>query len=204
MARLLVLLDRQHAGKRAGDVNDRGAWGDLDHDGKQETEELEAIWTARYLLAAELRLLALGHRVIPLSDGWYRERHARANLYSAGQSAVYVAAHLNSLHGGLTAASGTYGTVFFDHRSDVGPVLAEAVREKLAAACTELAQVKALACRPSDWTSRAYGTISGVDAPALCFEPAFIDQTAHRPLFSDEGMRRIGVALAEGIHAWAS
>ena len=61
----LVFLDRQHTGK-----NNRrrslGAVGDLDGDGQKDIHEAEAIWTARYLLACEIRLRDLGHDFMPI------------------------------------------------------------------------------------------------------------------------------------------
>jgi len=168
--------------------------------------EQEAFWTARYLLAAEERLIAAGAEVIPLADGSYSERHDRVNRYAEGYSGacVYVAAHLNALLGGMSADSGDYGAVFYDYRSASGPDLALHVARALDHACPELAAVKTLECRPDDWTRNAYHTIRGVGPVSLCFEPLFIDQTAHLPLMSEEGMWRIGGALASGIMGWGS
>lgn len=198
---LTVVLDRQHVGK-PHNPRDLGAWGDLDHDGHADLDEHEGLWTAQYLFPAERRLRALGHRVIPMSDGRYSERHDRANRYGAD---VHIAAHLNSLTGGTRTGGGNYASIFYDHRSrpESGRALGRALRDALSAACPELATVKLFPAKPGDWTSRAYSTISGLQAPVgICFEPAFIDHADHRPLFTAEGMGRIGAALADGIHAW--
>lgn len=197
----LVLLDRQHAGKPTH-LADRGAWGDLDHDGRVDVEEQEAALTARYLLAAELELLRLGHSALPLADGSYAERHARANKYAQaiGGRAVYIAAHLN-------AGGGRYGSTFYDARSTAGKALSVAVAAALRSACPELgADVWARAAEPTGPWARAYSTIAGVYSGrpvGLCFEPFFLDAPPHQVLASPEGLGRVGVALARGIDAWS-
>jgi hypothetical protein len=103
----LVALDRQHVGKP-------GKPGDLGAECKLRFT-WEAYLTAEYLLEAEKELRRLGHDVIPMSDGSYRDRHERFNQYAArymGPS-CYIAAHFN-------AGGGDYGAAFFDLRSSLG------------------------------------------------------------------------------------
>ena len=190
---MLVFLDRQHVGKPSR-RSDMGAGVDLDGDGVIETWEQESTWTAKYLLAAELRLRDLGHEVIPLSDGAYNQRHDRSNRYKQhDEPAVYVAAHIN-------AGGGHYGSVFYDFRSRFGGDLAEKICERLRARCPELQQdARAIECSPDNWTKNAWYTIRGTRSIAVCFEPCFLDSPAHKGLFSGSGMDRIGWALAEGI-----
>lgn len=191
----LVFLDRQHSGKPHA-TRDRGAFGDLDGDGKHDVEESEAFLTAQYLWAAERKLIELGHAVLPISDGAYSARHARANQYAAQSAAdqfVYVAAHVN-------AGGGEYGAVFYDVRSAQGLLLANAVAERLKP-FAELPVVKVLAASATAHEA-AYGTIKGIftgRAVGICFEPCFIDTPKHRLLLTSEGLARIGEVLALGI-----
>lgn len=197
----LIFLDRQHAGKPGRRASDRGATFDADGDGQIDIWESEAMMTPKYLLAAEERLIELGHNVMCISDGWYSARHERCNMYQQGMRGpfVYVAAHLNA--GSQNRAD--YGAVFYDYRSNTGPELSMYVAVRLKNACPELdGGVKLIPADPDNWTKNAYNTIAGVAATAICFEPCFVDYDGHKPLLTDEGMRRIGTALAEGINDW--
>lgn len=192
----VVFLDRQHSGKN----NRRSALGaadDVDGDGDKDVHDAEAIWTARYLLACEIRLRELGHDVMPISDGSYWERHKRANNYQRqDETGIYIAAHLNA---GVGRGIG-YGSMFYDFRSAKGKILADAINERLRVACPELqGKVKSIEASPENWTKNAFHTIKGVRAIGICAEPAFIDSSAHKPLFSSKGMRAIGEAIADGI-----
>jgi N-acetylmuramoyl-L-alanine amidase len=198
----IVILDRQHAG-HPSKTSDLGAWGDLDHNGHGSLWEQEAVLSAQYGLATEVRLRELGHAVIPVSDGRYSDRHLRANAYAkaaTGQRCAYVALHVN-------AGGGAYGLVLSDARSKSGPALATAVAAKLRAALPELASVKTFgAGSTGDWV-HAYNTIAGVysgRAVGICFEPCFLDGPHATELLSTTGLQRIGYALADGLHAWLS
>ena len=199
MTKAVVYLDRQHSGKPGRKAGDRGAAVDLDGDGTIGIDEREAMLTARYLLACEAALLEAGHTVIPISDGWYSERHSRVNRYAGGFDCpqVYVAAHLN-------AGGGDYGAVFYDHRSRSGPGLASRIARQIRMVAPEINGVKTIAAKPDDWTRAAFGTIGGVVQPlAICFEPCFMDQPSHADLLTREGLASIGRSLAAGIIAWA-
>lgn len=190
----LVVLDRQHVGKPSHD--ELGAWGDLDLDGMPDVVEQEAIMTAKYGLAAEIRLRELGHRVVMMGDGRYEDRHRRANDYRAD---VYVALHIN-------AGRGDYGLCIYDYRSEGGRKLAELVSSQIVKECPELRRSVAAWTAPTGSSyPRAWPTIKGVyegRPVGLCFEPFFIDRAEHRPLATPEGLARVGFALAEGIHRY--
>lgn len=196
---LLVFLDRQHSGKPHS-VRDRGAWGDLDQNGRPDVEESEAFLTGQYLWHAERKLIELGHSVLPISDGRYSERHARVTQYAAASQATkfaYIAAHVN-------AGGGTYASCFCDARSQQGPLLASAILDRLRP-FPEITAIKLVAAN-QDTYANALATISGVyksRAVGICYEPAFIDAPTHRPLFTKEGLCRLGEALALGIDTWA-
>lgn len=203
---MVGLLDRQHTGKSPYST-DMGAWADLDGDSVHDLEEQEAMLTPQYLRHAELRLRLLDHVAIPMSDGSYADRHARAARYARQMPSErfgYIAAHFNS-----SEPSGDYGAIFYDYRSQGGAALAGLVATALRASCPELATVKVLAARHDDWTKDAYATIEGIWAgpgniSGVCFEPCFMNQPLHRALLLEDGLRRIGHALADGLNAWGS
>ena len=78
---MLVFIDRQHSGNPRR-INARGANRDLNNDGVITADELEAIWTGRISIELEIRLLDMGVKVIPVSDGVYSQRHERVNQYA--------------------------------------------------------------------------------------------------------------------------
>ena len=202
---MLIALDRQHVGKPGKRIDDLGAWGDLDNDGEySDVTESEAIWTGFISLAAEIELRRLGHSVYPLSHGRYSQRHKDANSANVD---LYVALHLNSLTGGTRSGqSGNYGAVFYDGRSSRGngPALADAIGAELAKLPALRSKVRIWPAKSSDWTSRAFSTIRGVRAPAICYEPAFLDYAPHQEAFfvSADSVSVLGQCLARGIHAW--
>jgi hypothetical protein len=190
----LVILDRGHVGKP--DHDDLGAWADLDFDGVSDVVEMEAILTAKYILAAEIRLRELGHRVVVMGDGRYEDRHTRAKAYKAD---VYVQCHVN-------AGKGDYGLAIYDSRSENGKKLAALLAESLVKECPELKRATAgyTAASGSPFP-RAWNTIKGVfdgRPVGICYEPFFIDRPEHQPLAHAEGLARVGRALAEGIHKY--
>ena len=197
----VIYLDRQHSGKPGRKAKDRGAGADLDGDGVIGIDEREAMLTARYLLACESALLEMGHTVIPISDGWYGDRHSRINQYAgtfaAGVPQVVIAGHLN-------AGGGDYGAVFYDHRSRSGPELAARIAKQLRMVAPEINGVKCIPAKPDDWTRNAFATIGGLMQPiGICYEPAFMDKDTHQDILTREGLSAIGRSLAAGIDAWA-
>ena len=199
---MIVFLDWQHAGKPGSRINDRGATGDLNQDGKPQINELEAYWTGKLMFDIFFSLYQLKIPTIVLSDGWYRDRAARAETYCNGEKSVYIALHYNALRGGLSDNSGTYGTVFYDFRSGTnnGPKLAALIAGNLENHLPELSRARALAARPDDWTRRAYSTISHVRTPVgICLESAFIDALQHKNLFTPDGITRTSRAVVKGL-----
>lgn len=182
-----VVLDVQHQG-RVSKPMDRGAY-------SQGFEEVEL--TRRYAGAADQELRRLGHQVFLLSDGEYRERWERADRYSAD---VYVACHVD-------AGGGDRGTVFFDHRSSRGKLLAQCIAQELGQ--TVAWPVEAKQAHPDTDGIRGnqgegpYATIFGVRAVAVCYEPGFID--SRNVLYRQFLIGRaedLGLALARGIDMW--
>jgi hypothetical protein len=195
---MIVFIDRQHAGQ-AKKIDSRGAIHDLNGDGKRTPEEMEAILTGYMAMDLEVELLGLGVKVVPISDGSYKERHARVNEYAkmfAGEKMIYLALHFN-------AGGGTYGAYFYDHRSEAGKDLAQCICKFADANLGELQSNKFIAASKEDWTKNAFYCIAGVATPvALCLEPAFIDTLAHQQLFTMGGLKRIAHAIACGIVEW--
>ena len=182
---MIIFLARQHLGKP-------NRWND---EGAANAEVTETYLTSQYIFHAENHLRMKGFDVCVLTDGWYTERHRRVNDYCANVNGkcVYIACHVN-------AGAGSYAASFYDHRSTSGSALAHAINLRLLNACPELTDAKAIPATADDWTKNAYHTISGVGKPiAVCFEPLFIDCAEHTPLTTPEGMKRVGIALAEGI-----
>lgn len=201
---MLALLDWQHTGKPdPTKVDDLGAAADIDGDGRIHDDETEAHLTGYILLAAASRMRELGHHVICVCDGWYGDRHLRANRYVRegwhGERAAYVALHLNAAD-----PAGGYGLVGYDYRSVRGAALADDIGTCLRDMADELTAVKVRSARPDDWTRGMYACIAGTSMPAICYEPAFITQPMHGPLLQTQGLRRLGLALAEGLHRWGS
>jgi hypothetical protein len=188
----LVVLDRQHTGKPSK-MDDTGAY-------SQIVQEHEAHMVAHYLLEVECTLRALGHSVVPISDGKYSERHRRANALFKEYSGpcVYLAGHLN-------AGGGSYGALFFDERSAMGEDASAFVAKELKEVLNGMA-VKCLASKRSDWTKHAFNTIAGVWSGrgcGICLEPFFLDDPEAKDLMSTDGLVEVGNAIARGIDAWA-
>ena len=193
---MIVFIDRQHAGKWSK-INDRGAGVDLDGDGKTTWEEQEATWTAYLSIMVENNLLAMGFKVIPLSDGSYSERHERVNRYYnklGPETAVYLALHLN-------AGGGNYGSYFYDYRSTQGKSLADHLCQGTSKYVPEVTNWKSVKANPNDWTKNAYYTIKGIGQPvAICCEPIFMD--THKHLISIGGFSKIALGIAVGLREW--
>lgn len=188
----MIYIDVQHIGK-PNKTRDMGASkGDA-------LEDTEAYWTSLYAFYMEMRLRELGYAVFRLSDGTYRSRHERVNLYEDtiaddGQS-VYVACHIN-------AGGGSYSAMFYDHRSSNGARLADAIAQTVQT-LPRLGTVRKIPADPNNWTRNAYHTIKGVQRPvAICAEPFFIDNELHQEYMSYDMIKLIGREMANGIHLW--
>lgn len=175
---MIVALDIQHAGK-PGAWRDRGAvW-----DGVEEVD-----LTRAYAFAAEHVLRRRGVDVVVLSDGEYSTRWSRTNMYDP---ACYIACHANA---GLGGRAGQRGEVYHWPGSSQGMPLAAEIAGRM----TRLWPTRALAAS----TDRVQNTIRGVQAPAICFEPAFLDAGDNGARWLVAHADDIGTALAEGILAW--
>ena len=190
---MIVFIDRQHAGK-PNKLDDRGASVDVDGDGKID---LEAIITARIAIQLEQFLMLQGHHVMPISDGTYKQRHARVNEYAAmypNEICIYLAMHLN-------AGGGTYGAFFHHHQSTNGAKLADHIGHCMMQNNIDISDCKTIAAHPEGWTKNAFYTIRGVGRPvALCCEPVFMDSP--RGNLDNLTVTRIADAIAAGIHAY--
>ena len=188
----MIYIDVQHIGKPNRPRDMGASKGDA-------LEDTEAYWTSLYAFYMEMRLRDLGYAVFRLSDGTYRSRHERVNLYEDtiaddGQS-VYVACHIN-------AGEGSYGAMFYDYRSSNGARLADAIAQTLQT-LPRLGTVRKIPADPNNWTRNAYHTIKGVQRPvAICAEPFFIDNELHQEYMSYDMIKLIGREMANGIHLW--
>lgn len=190
---MIVFIDRQHAGK-PNNPEDRGASVEPLSFGLG----LEAMYTGYLSLMIEEKLLENGVKVIPISDGFYPDRHKRVNEYSKrfkNEEQVYLALHLNS-------GGGDYSS-FFHMGSTDGADLASAICDKVReASLPGLVRCLPKRCSSGDWTKNAWYTIKGVGSPiAICCEPLFMD--THRDLLTMESLRSIASAIASGIISWS-
>jgi uncharacterized protein (DUF2141 family) len=199
---MIVVLDRQHAGKPG--KSDLGAGVDLDGDGTIETHEMEANLTPLYIAGAKQYLEIRSHNAAVFQNGWYSERHQRANTLATTNpitSVAYIACHLN-------AGKGDYASIFHDERSRSGKALAEHIADALRG--LELHGVKRILVKPAnpnDWTKHAWNTIRHIyngpnNISGVCFEPLFMDNEAHQPHLTPGGLHTVGQALATGCLAW--
>ncbi len=199
----LLILDRQHGGKRSPDP---GAWADVDGDGKREVWEQEVELTPRYIGPAQIRLAAAGVpslAIDPQGAGevvTYAERHrrtiARAKEWPA--PVAYGAAHLN-------AGRGDYGLIGFSARRPADRALAEAIAAELEARVPVLSR-----CKVQPWSPavRGWACIAGLDAAppnlaGVLLEPLFVDHPDHAAWIRDGGLTVVGEAIADGFLAWA-
>lgn len=207
--RLLVILDRQHAGKPGrgpGEARpeDMGA-AMRTPDGRVAHEAdlvMEYITEARAVLEAEGAQV----RVIdPLTEPprmSYGARQERAKWWarqSPGSKVAYVACHLNAGHG-------DYAILGHDPRSQDGRAVAEHVADALDLTVPVLSRIRVEALT-GKW-ARGLPCIEGIySGPAnLCgmlYEPLFVDHPSHQHYIQTGGLRDVGACLARGIIAWA-
>ena len=187
----LVIVDRPHSGK-PDRVRDLGCWSDLNGDGKADQDEQEAVISAKYALAIECELRELDRLVIPMSDGVYSARHARANSYAGDYTrCVYLTCHVN-------AGGGSYATTFYDARSATGPDLAKRIASALS--FPTLANSHARACSGAK-NARAYSCVKGLTRPiGIVLEPFFLDGPHAGIHASTSGLQRIGQSVASAVH----
>tara|TARA_R110002020_G_scaffold95554_5_gene229199 strand:+ start:6345 stop:6920 length:576 start_codon:yes stop_codon:yes gene_type:complete len=187
----MIYIDIQHIGK-PNKPKDMGA------SIGSSPPETEAYWTSLYAFAMEMKLRANGYEVMRLCDGKYSQRHKRVNSYEddypQAKPSVYVSCHIN-------AGAGSYGAMFYDHRSSSGKHLAAAIADKMD--LPHISTVKTIAAKPDDWTRNAYSTFKNVRRPvSICAEPFFIDNPAQQLYMDIDKIFLVGEAIADGIIKW--
>lgn len=188
MSKLFVVLDRGHGQKGRSARFDPGAVHDT---------LVEVNLTHAYIAAAKLALEAAGHVVVVLVTGTYDQRHAVAiRLAAEHTEALYIQCHVN-------AGGGEYALVEYDRRSSAGRRAASSIARALG----ELAGVTVGQIRPLDSDDRGWTCIDDIwAAPTMCgvlIEPGFIDSPEHAHLWTADGLRLVGAAIADGIEAYA-
>lgn len=189
--RSVVVLDRGHGDRGTRPFDPGATSGAL-----RETDLADA-----YLATAAEVLRAHGHEVVLLGVGPYVARHRRAVELAQGTRApvAYIQAHVN-------AGRGAYGLVEFDARSRGGSRLAD----HLAAALRPLPGLTKAVTRGLGAKDRGFVCVSGIYAgpanlSAALYEPGFVDYGPHAELlWTPQGLRRIGEALAAGVEAWGA
>ena len=197
----LLILDRQHAGKRHHPT-DMGAQADIDQDGQVEAWEREADLTPVYGVACADLVRARGVEcqiIDPAGAGRradYSERHAQAREIASHRRGpiAYAAMHLN-------AGGGSYGLVGYDPRSQSGRQLAEAIGAGLES-IPVLSGVHVVALE-RQW-SRGIGTIRGIysgptNICGVLLEPLFLDCPEHQAYIVDGGLAAVGQAIGRGV-----
>jgi N-acetylmuramoyl-L-alanine amidase len=175
-----IVLDVQHAGKPDA-PRDRGA----------PLGTRSEVWATRRLgLAMEEMFDALGHEVLVLRDGAYRDRHARCDALAPD---LYIALHFDA---GI-AARGDRGAVFFWPGSARGQAFAERVATASAGVCPW--PIKPTPATAPTW-DRVRACVGGVKAPAILLELGFVDGAQGRTWLQDEAnLRALGQAVARAV-----
>lgn len=182
---MIVILDRGHGQKPDG--FDPGVC----YGGLREVDLSSA-----YITHAAGLLTAAGHTVHLLDTGSYNDRHRKALQLVGASRGIYIQCHVN-------AGRGTYGLVMHDRRSKDGARAAST----LGAALKALPGISRPEAWPIDAKTRGFSCIDGIwAAPKMCgvvYEPGFIDSPEHAGLWTSEGLRAVGEALAAGVGAFA-
>ena len=187
----IVILNRGHGNKGSHSQFDPGAtFGEL--------REVDLV--AGYFDAIEQHLSTGGIAVHRLDTGSYANRHNRAGQIARTTRGrvLHILGHVNS-----AGRPGRYGAVFHDHRSSNGAIAARLIADQMRP-IRELTTIKLVSTtRTGNWR-RAYNVLSPVySAPANCsgvlLEPGFINSPTHQPLWTGEGLMRLGNAIARGI-----
>lgn len=188
--KLVVVLDRGHGQKARGARFDPGA---------TAGQVREVDLAQAYMEMALAELVTRGHLVHWLETGTYDERHREAIRFAAAhpdRDGLYVQCHVN-------AGGGKYGLVEHDHRSRWGRTAAAC----LADALDELPETPRVHVWDLDPSERGWVCIDDIytspTMTAALYEPFFIDSAAHAKLRTTEGLARVGLALAEGVHRYA-
>lgn len=193
---------------------DYGAVADLDGDGKIEEGERETDMVRGYVshCARCLALERLQVAVIdPARDDTWPRRYSAVHASLQPHTGVYVACHAN-------AGGGDYGLVQHDTRSRLG----EATARVMAYHLGELAELASAKVRGvyddrytrvgsewrdemgrRSWLYRGFGCIKGIyphrNIHAVLVEPFFLDRHEHHELATEDGLKRVGEAVAAGL-----
>lgn len=175
----LIVLDLGHVGRTSGKPPAIG----LGH--------REDVCVVQYAAACARVLLEAGCTVELAGAGAYPARRRAAR--DAGASA-YLNLHCN-------AGGGDYGLVLHSDGDRAGRLSRE-VASALRSALPEVRRWLAEPAGPPRWSDATLSLVSGTACPALVVEPGFLDRPEHRPLWTPDGLRRVGEALATGVIAW--
>lgn len=198
---MIAVFDIQHFGQPGSSINSRGAWADLDGDGKKDVWENEAALTPFYAAAASHMLAGAGVQVafMPMTFATYADRakqvielHERAN-----EPVISVLCHLN-------AGGGDYALTLWHDQRKGDEAAAVAIADELG----HLSEISRSVCRAAEaaphWTSNARYCLEGYkSAPgavsAVLVEPWFLDNPEHSGLAGGDGPVRVGHAIARAI-----
>jgi N-acetylmuramoyl-L-alanine amidase len=194
-----------------------GDKGDRYDPGAVSGDLVEAVIVRRIAPLLIARLRAGGANVYAPPEGPYSSRHAAVKRAAGTLRGCYVQLHLN-------AGGGRYAIIRPDGRSRAGIAVSAGIAAHLDARLPEISgsrgdpvyssvEEAAMAGRDvsgigkRSWWTRGHNCISGIwSIPAvygLIIEVGFIDQAAHAPLWTDEGIERCAAALAEALLALA-
>lgn len=191
------------------DIGHRGVPGSLHKRGARHQGFVEADLTPVYAAHAALALIELGHsaQMWPTTAMSYEYRHAEAMRLGRQQKVAYVQCHLNANTGDDDYAA-TFYRADQPNRRQCADDVADALKREFSAG--PIKRSLSIVCHPAPhWTSRPLFTLSGFDAPprgmaAICFEPCFLDNVDHHAMLTPGGLKRVGLALAAGLHVWAT
>ena len=188
-----------HTGKQS-QPGDLGAVYDLDHSGRVDPDEAEALVTPEYIGVSCGVIGRRGHKPLIWARGDYSEDWARAAALAKANPKtrfLYVACHLN--------VGAQYGLVGYDARSLQGQLAAQRVGARLDVALPALDGVRVTACDASGPWANMYHCIRGIfegpaNLTAICFEPVSLN--IHLNTGVDNTLSQIGFALGSGACDW--
>lgn len=179
---MLVCVDLGHVGRTGGSPPAR-------HHGLRED-----LLVIEYGRRAAEHLLAGGVEVAVMGHGPYAARRVWARDQGAD---VYLALHCNAAP---DDAPQDYGLVLWGE-AEGSESLARAVGGRLRQMQYGPTRVLVQPAGPP-WPT-ATATLTDVeDVPAVLLEPGFLTASAHRELWTPEGLRELGHAIAAGVLSW--
>lgn len=167
---------------------DPGACLDATGDGDTlDPGERERPTAWRYVEPAGTELLALGHQVLVVLTGTYRERLQSAERWRAD---LVVWCHLN-------AGGGDYGLVLVDARSPADS-LSRRFAERFDVAAQEILPVAPVRVRDLRQGERGYSLVR-TDLPVVVLEPLFLDTPGHQDAVARGGLLLVAAAIVRAI-----